>query len=64
MTGPRSGRKGDVGGTALLTLFLVWEAASGGSPEWLRVVFALFALVGVVRLARCAAMRVRPRARS
>ncbi|MFD3530069.1 hypothetical protein [Streptomyces sp. NPDC058664] len=64
MTGPRSGRKGDVGGTVLLTLFLAWEAASGGNPEWLRVVFALFALVGVVRLARFAAMRVRPRARS
>ncbi|MFB6839843.1 hypothetical protein [Streptomyces sp. NPDC056361] len=50
--------------TALMALFFGWEAASGGTPGWLRVVFALLALGAATELARFAVWRSRTRAGS
>ncbi|WP_017241198.1 hypothetical protein [Streptomyces sp. SS] len=50
------------GVTALMLLFFGWEAASGGTPGWLRIVFALLTLLMAVELARFAVWRRRTRA--
>ncbi|WP_177181729.1 hypothetical protein [Streptomyces sp. TLI_105] len=49
--------------TALAVVFFGWEAAGSSAPDWLRIVFALCALVGLVDLVRWAVWRVRTRAR-
>ncbi|MFJ5832202.1 hypothetical protein [Streptomyces sp. NPDC093089] len=49
---------------ALMVLFFGWEAASGGTPGWLRVVFVLLVLGAAVELVRFAVWRSRTRAGS
>ncbi|MFI1976605.1 MULTISPECIES: hypothetical protein [Streptomyces] len=48
--------------TALMLLFFGWEAASRGTPGWLRIDFALLTLLMAVEPARFAVWRRRTRA--
>lgn len=62
--GPRKPRVAEASGvTALMLLFFGWEAASGGSPGWVRIGCGLLALWAAVELARFAVWRRRTRAR-
>ncbi|MFF8379869.1 hypothetical protein ACF07V_27490 [Streptomyces sp. NPDC015661] len=55
----RPGAADAPGVTALLLLFSGWEAASGGSPAWLRIGAALIAMASAVSLVRFAVWRAR-----
>ncbi|MEU4100311.1 hypothetical protein [Streptomyces tanashiensis] len=47
--------------TAMMVAVFGWETVSDGNPVWMRIVAALFALLGVVELARFAVRRRRAR---
>ncbi|MFF7778479.1 hypothetical protein ACFZCG_29185 [Streptomyces tanashiensis] len=47
--------------TAMMVAVFGWETVSGGNPVWMRIVAALFVLLGVVELARIAVRRRRAR---
>ncbi|MCX5391140.1 hypothetical protein [Streptomyces sp. NBC_00094] len=53
---------GDLGGTVMLALFALWEAAGDDSAWWWRTMFGLLALWAVTRLVRVVVWRLRTRA--